>query len=213
MVFPFFVSIFEYKGFGCGKNLIRNLENFNEQGVLITFDDGPSSQFTMDMVKILKENKIKAIFFLVGESTEKNTNLIKEMKDGGMELGVHSYSHKPLPFLFTAQIEKEIDKTVQAIKASGTGNPKYFRPPWGLYNKEVIDIVNLRGLKTMLWSKSAKDWSGTSKEEIIKNATNQLNKGDILLFHDGHKEGVSRKETLKALPEIIKIINDKFINH
>lgn len=189
--------------------VIRKLSVKEDQkAVLLTFDDGPSSQWTPPILEILKQEQCKAVFFVTGKGAEENSSLIKDLHDAGMEIGVHSYFHLPLPLLSTKSIEREIKETAVVIEKATGKKPKYFRPPWGLFNKQVLNTASKYGLKTMLWSSSSQDWRLKNSDKIVKTALKKLDSGGILLFHDGCKKKASRKPTVEALPHVIKQLEE-----
>ncbi|MCD4784534.1 MAG: polysaccharide deacetylase family protein [Candidatus Eremiobacteraeota bacterium] len=200
-----FAYIYQRKGVGAGRNITRKLHpDESRKKYLLTFDDGPSIEWTPRIIEILSENNLKAIFFVVGKEAEEHPDIIRKMDEMGMEIGVHSYSHKPLPFLFTGGIRQEIENTADAIREITGKSPRYFRPPWGLYNKEVLDIAGGNGMKTILWSRSSIDWKESDPGKIRNNVIEKMLAEEILLFHDGCKKGASRGPTVKALPVIIE---------
>ncbi len=205
-----FARFFEKQGFGKGKSCIRKLCNRDvNKTFLLTFDDGPHAKYTPSIVKILDENNIKAVFFLVGKAVEENREIVKKLKESGMETAVHSFSHKPLPFLSTKHIEEEIGETVRIIRDITGSPPVFFRPPWGFYNREVLDVAEKHGLTTLLWSCSSRDWKENKVDKICRNVEKDLIPGVILLFHDGCKEGAGRECTVEALPLIIGELKGK----
>lgn len=204
-----FAKFFEKRGFGKGKSCIRELYDKDvNKTFLLTFDDGPHAKYTPSIIKILNESSIKAVFFLVGRAAEENREIVAMLKDNGMEIAVHSYSHKPLAFLSTRHIKEEIGKTVRIITDITGSPPAFFRPPWGFYNREVLDIAEKHGLTTLLWSCSTRDWKEKSADRICENASKGLSSGIILLFHDGCKEGAGRECTLEALPLITGVLRE-----
>lgn len=73
-------------------NTCSNMQNPKE--VFLTFDDGPCINNTRRILKILKDNNVKATFFVVGMKGEENPQILKEISDSGMSIGVHTYSHE-----------------------------------------------------------------------------------------------------------------------
>jgi len=218
LVFAYF---YHKRGFGIGKNIIRQLNSRENVGIdssqtqdndrnqksikkyLLTYDDGPSIKWTPEIIDILHKRDIRAMFFVVGKEAEKYPEVIRSMNEAEMEICVHSYSHKPLPFLFTESIRQEIKRTTDIIKRITGKSPRYFRPPWGLYNKEVVDIAAENGLTMILWSLSSRDWKERNSGKIRNNVVENISGSEILLFHDGCKRGTSRKSTVESLPVII----------
>jgi peptidoglycan/xylan/chitin deacetylase (PgdA/CDA1 family) len=62
--------------------------------VALTFDDGPSRQFTEEVLSILREQDIRAIFFVTGQAVEDNMEAAQRIAEQGHELGNRSYSHQ-----------------------------------------------------------------------------------------------------------------------
>lgn len=195
---------------GIGKNLTKAPPSIKgKKTALLTFDDGPSRCWTGPVLDLLEREKIRAVFFVVGKDAEKHRDIMEKMVESGQEIGVHSYSHKPLIMLSAGSLKKEMDLTLKALDDAGCKAPRFFRPPWGLYNRQVIEMAKERGLKTMLWNWSAKDWTGAGPREIVARTLKGADADRIFLFHDGHREGACRKATVEALPEIIAALREK----
>ncbi len=211
VVFALFLMVTAYTlhthGCGWGIKSVRKNRGIFPYKILLTFDDGPSSN-TPYVLDILKRYSVRGVFFVVGKRAEKNVHILKRTAQEGHILGVHTYSHIPLVFLSSNQIKSEIKRCADIIREIGY-EPKHFRPPWGFYNAEVIKIADELGLKTILWSRSSKDWTGISSKDVLKNATFNMEEGDIILFHDGG-DNFAGKNTLEALPKVIEYIREKF---
>ena len=203
-----FARVYEKRGFGAGKELSRRLPGPGKKRFLLTFDDGPHKKFTQKIVKTLKENNICAIFFLVGSHIKGNEDVVKMLTKYDMEIAVHSYSHKPLPLLSSTALDKDIGDTVRLIREITGKAPRFFRPPWGFYNLQVLETAKEHGLTTLLWSTSSRDWKEKSVNRIRENVFRSIKPGEILLFHDGCKEGVSREWTVDSLPVILSELED-----
>ncbi|MCE1246689.1 MAG: polysaccharide deacetylase family protein [Firmicutes bacterium] len=214
-----FRYFYEHRGFGKGRTLMRRLSpketaqntetgsDNSETGkkhCLLTFDDGPSAQWTPGILKVLKDNNIYAIFFLVGNHIRQNPETAGMIEEYGCEAAVHSDSHKPLPFLFSSQLNAELKNNFEIIEKITRKRPEFFRPPWGLYNREVLEIAESLGLKTILWSRSSIDWKEKNSDKILSNALPDIKSGEIFLFHDGCKPGATRQATLESIPVFIQ---------
>jgi len=108
-----FRYFYEHRGFGKGKNLMRRLPDSQshkgQKQCLLTFDDGPSADWTPGILSFLKDNGIYAVFFLVGKHVEQNPEIAGHIEESGCEAAVHSHNHKPLPFLFSGDLKAEIE--------------------------------------------------------------------------------------------------------
>ena len=110
-----------------------------ENIVALTFDDGPHLKYTTEILELLKKYGAKATFFIVGESAEKNPQIILQMYEEGHELANHTYTH-PLK-ASVPQLVKEIKQTNEAIYSSTGYRPNLFRPVEGQYTDALINSV------------------------------------------------------------------------
>ncbi|MDD5625660.1 MAG: polysaccharide deacetylase family protein [Patescibacteria group bacterium] len=198
--------------FGKVENKIPAQEN-QQKVVALTFDDGPNGQYTEEILKILKDEDIKATFFLVGDNVATYPNIAKDIADQGHEIGNHSYYHSIcLPFEKAKNIEKEISQTNEIIFQATGEYPTLFRPPHGWRTPIICKSARLEGLRTVEWSDMTTDYFKYAKaESISKNILKNVHSGSIIVLHDGlnldHK--ANREETIKALPIIIKELKDQ----
>jgi peptidoglycan/xylan/chitin deacetylase (PgdA/CDA1 family) len=167
-------------------NIIPKDKNGNKKIVLLTIDDGPSRQ-SLAMLKILQAHNTKAIFFINGMHDKNNLGVIEEESKNGYPIGNHTWSHLNLKRSKNIDlINKEINNNTELITKKTLVAPKFFRPPYGESNKYVKDLIKNNNMIFIDWSTSAKDWEKTSKEKsvFIKNVTDNLHNGSIILIHE-----------------------------
>ncbi|UXN74038.1 polysaccharide deacetylase family protein [Devosia sp. A8/3-2] len=99
--------------------------------VALTFDDGPTTDYTQPVLDILTAHDIRATFFLTGRETAENPQLAKAIADEGHEIGNHSRSHNRMIFVSPGTVHEEIENTDAAIRATGYQGELHFRPPYG----------------------------------------------------------------------------------
>ncbi len=206
-------SFYVYHGFGHQPDIYRN-GNREFKMVALTFDDGPSAEFTPAILDILKEYQVPATFFMVGSHVEKHPEIAQRIVAEGHEIGNHTYSHRNLPTLSTGSLNREIMEATKII-ASVTGvSPQYVRPPRGMYDGRFRRLANLLAQEIVLWSVSTRDWRyGVTPDNILKTVNNRVRNGDIILFHDSgalvKSEGGDRRATVLALPQVITLLHEK----
>src|SRR5690625_3831107 len=106
--------IYVYHGFGYQPDIYR-VGNRSSNKVAITFDDGPSREFTPAILDILKEHNAPATFFMVGSHVEKNPDIAQRIVEDGHIVGNHTQSHKNIPILSTIELQKEMMEATAII--------------------------------------------------------------------------------------------------
>ena len=174
--------------------------------VAITFDDGPDSIYTPQILEILKTYGVTATFFLVGEKIKQHEKLVKQMVGDGHQLGNHSYTHPAFEHLSWKEAVAEIEQTQSLIQAL-TGRPcRFFRPPFGKLCVGSVLGPWAASLTCVMWSVDLKDFQANSSGEILAALQCQpLQPGDILLYHG------TTPHAVKALPDILNVIVGKNI--
>lgn len=152
-----------------------------EKTVALTFDDGPHSRYTKELLDGLRERGVKATFFVVGENIEGNEDVIKQMYDDGHVIGNHTYSHVELTKLSKEAALLEIEKTNSLIEEI-TGEPvKYIRPPCGAWSETMLYEVDMT---PVFWNVDPKDWCTYQVSAVVNRIMDDVEDGDIILFHD-----------------------------
>lgn len=183
----------------------------DEKIIALSFDDGPHPKYTVEILDLLKEYDIKATFFVLGMHAESYPDIIKRQVSEGHEIGNHSYSHVDMRKASLKVIQNEYNITQDIIYNISNVRPKVFRPPYGNYNSEVVDIVTSDDSAVVLWTfyQDSKDWSNPGVDKIVDITLSKIQNGDIILFHDYVYKPESH--TVKALETIIpKLISQGY---
>lgn len=151
----------------------------------LTFDDGPSP-FTPQILKILKQYRIRATFFIVGEQARHYPEIIRQMHEEGHEIGNHTWSHSNLARLSTVQIQHEIESTNQLLESLTGESPHLLRPPYSSVNTSNVDPT---------------DWNLKQTDPVSSRVLSGLRKNSVILLHDG---GGPRDQTVASLSVIIE---------
>jgi peptidoglycan/xylan/chitin deacetylase (PgdA/CDA1 family) len=154
--------------------------------ITLTFDDGPASPSTAQILDILRERKVPATFFVCGKNVERHPEIIRRIGGEGHTLGNHSYSH-PFPyFLSRRRLAEEIDRTQDAVERVVGKRPGVFRPPYGARWFGLYPVLQERGLKVVQWSDTGYDWKSDTTT-TVRSALAHLGPGSIILLHDGQE--------------------------
>jgi peptidoglycan/xylan/chitin deacetylase (PgdA/CDA1 family) len=186
-------------------------KSFASDHVAVTFDDGPSPRFTDQILKILKDENVKATFFCVGAHVERYPDLLRKMVEGGHTVATHSFDHKVLPFLSLADLDADFSKTCVAFEKACGFVPRFFRCPKGYKSPWVARAAKRRGMKMVGFSYPIYDIDNPPPEVLIANVARRLKAGDILLMHERHRHMDQGMESsvVAALPTILKMIRDR----
>jgi peptidoglycan/xylan/chitin deacetylase (PgdA/CDA1 family) len=174
--------------------------------IALTFDDGPASVFTEQILNILSDRTVKATFFVCGKNVERYPNIVRRIKAEGHALGNHTYSHSFLYFRSRRFMADEIDRAQEALQKVTGEYPSIFRPPYGARWPGLVSVLRKRGLRLVNWSDTGYDWKcGTV--EIVRHSLKRLKPGSIILLHDGLEtrsaRAIDQSATVRALPAII----------
>lgn len=163
--------------------------------VALTFDDGPDKLLTPKLLSILRHENVRATFYLVGSRVAHASDIVREMKRDGHEIGNHSWSHPDFTRISVSEIHRQIEMTDRAI-ASVTGEvPRTIRPPYGAVNSRVLGAISPRQI--VLWDVDTHDWRYRVRAWITRAAGTNIRSGSVILMHDIHPTSIA------AVPGII----------
>lgn len=178
-----------------------------ENEVVFTFDDGTLPETTGPILKTLKEYNVKAMWFPVGQATNRSQaskEMLKQVAAGGHPIGNHSYTHPGFRKLLQTQgrdaVVAEIARTHQTVfDLTGSVMP-FFRFPGGTYTPELQQILTDNRLINWHWNMDSLDFATPNPADIVRNVIAKFEKHrrGILLFHD------IKKQTALALPTIMR---------
>jgi peptidoglycan/xylan/chitin deacetylase (PgdA/CDA1 family) len=170
--------------------------------VALTIDDGPHPGYTPRLLATLKQYKVKATFFVVGEMADRYPELVQQEIADGHSIGTHTYTHANLRMLSESQVQKEIKEGGASVKRFTGSTPTLLRPPFGFYNSYVVHAANALGYTLVLWSLHSGDSQGFKPDRIMKRV-HGVKDGDILLMHDGYGY------TPKVLPRVLEYLKSR----
>lgn len=153
----------------------------------LTFDDGPSPKYTPALLDGLKERKVKATFFVVGEQAQKYPGIIRRMHGDGHVIGNHTYHHVELTKVSRETEFEEIKKTNALLERLTGEKTVFIRPPYGAWRKEIMRDVELL---PVLWDIDPLDWCTKNTGEIVRRVVTETDENAIILLHDCYRTSV-----------------------
>ncbi|MBC7741436.1 MAG: polysaccharide deacetylase family protein [Bdellovibrionaceae bacterium] len=183
--------------------VIRRIRD-SDNGIYLTFDDGPSPQTTPAVLELLKKYDAKATFFVIGQKAEAQSELIHRIITEGHTLLSHSSDHAYSNYFKGSNaIENWMHDSVNKLQKITNAQALGFRPPAGVLNPPLLRAAQRIKLPLILWSYRYFDsvWSLTSRK--IHRSLKRLKSGDIVLLHDEQKIK-NQKIFLKSLEELLQ---------
>ena len=179
-------------------SLVWRKEN-SENNIWLTFDDGPTPEVTPYILQVLKHEKIKATFFLVGEQIEKFPNLVNDILSDGHLIANHSYSHKNGWLTSKKKYLKDIESCQELIPQN-----KLFRPPYGKITTAQISLLKEK-YKIILWDVLSWDFSKkTTPKRVKQNVLKNTKNGSIIVFHNNQKSFRNLRVLKETIQELKK---------
>ncbi len=179
--------------------------------VVLTFDDGPSAEYTKTILQALKEVNAKAHFFELGKNVRVNAEITKLVAADGHMVGSHTVTHSCIgnlkecghanggvQFSFDAATKEIIGGHQAVYDVLGWVDPM-FRFPYGAASPELKKFLAQSATAEFFWSIDTEDWKAQTNENLLRNTLAQLDARGrgIILFHD------IQRRTAEILPQFL----------
>lgn len=149
----------------------------------LTFDDGPGPS-TPALLKLLKEYRVRATFFQVGQNANRHPDIAAAVAFAGHEIGNHSHSHPNFALKSPAFIRDEFARAQESLIAVAGVSPTLLRAPYGVRWFGFREMQRQLGLTGVMWSVIGLDWK-LPAEAITTRILSRARDGDIICLHDG----------------------------
>ena len=198
---------------------VSHIYNSDYRRVFLTFDDGPSKSVTIPILDILKQNNVKATFFVLGSNAERYPEIVKRAYQEGHYIANHSFTHVYSNIYSSPQaVLDEYNRTEIAIKnaiGDQTYNSRVFRFPGGTsggkyanIKAEAVNFLNQNNVAHLDWNALTADAAGLDNVNDMMNyvETTMGNKNSVvILMHDIG----TKKSTYELLPQLIQVLKEK----
>ncbi|MBN6886578.1 peptidoglycan-N-acetylglucosamine deacetylase [Cytobacillus horneckiae] len=171
--------------------------------VALTFDDGPDTRFTPQVLDVLAKHDVKATFFLIGSRAKAHKEITKRIHDEGHAIGNHTYWHPNLPKEHLGRLHWELTETEQVIMGITGFKPRLFRSPYGALNDEMVKMLGEKNNTVIGWNVDSLDWKQQGADIISDNVLSNVGFGSIILMHDGGDWSMDLSGTAQSLNKII----------
>ena len=182
-------------------------DGMSDKVIYLTFDDGPSDRVTPKILDVLKEENVKATFFIIGRNAETRKPLVKREFDEGHSVAVHSYSHEYTKIYASPEkLIEDIDKCNNIIREVTGQTSSVYRFPGGSFglSANLINAVTRHGMRYVDWNASTRDAEiyNPTPDQLYKAAVSTPAYPDsiVMLAHDS----TTKTATAESLKQIIR---------
>jgi peptidoglycan-N-acetylglucosamine deacetylase len=194
---------------------------YQPKKLALTFDDGPDPVFTPQIMQILKEKNVPAAFFVIGESANQYSGLVRREYNEGNEVGNHTFTHPDFETISKSQLQIELNLTELLLESNLGVKTTLFRPPYGIDHQpetaseiQMLPIPQAMGYIIVGAQIDPHDWGEGDNQPpapanvLVQRVMSDVAKGrgNIILNHDG---GGDRTQTVLELPQIIDQLRAK----
>ncbi|GAA4332051.1 hypothetical protein GCM10023162_36790 [Klenkia terrae] len=190
----------------------------------ISFDDGPTPEYTPRILEALAAAGVTATFNVMGYNAVQHPDLLREVVAAGHEIGNHTWTHKDLTTLTAAQTRDELIRCRDEVSALVDVPFTSFRPPRGEITGYALRVAAELGYDTYIWSVTRGPGDSGSVTHIADYMGQTVVAGDVLGLHDGIGQGTfdpdaafakaladRRELEVQALPSALQQIADRGI--
>jgi len=192
---------------GAGTSSPRSLPIYSvettEKKVAISFDCAWGVDFTDQLLDVMQKNNVRCTFFAVQFWVEKYPEYVEKIISNGHEMGTHSRTHSYMSKQTKTEIRDELNTSSAAIERLSGQKVTLFRPPYGDYDNDLIDVCNEMGMYPIQWDVDSLDWKNLSASEIALRVINGVKNGSIILCHN------NALHTAEALPMIFSTLKNR----
>jgi peptidoglycan-N-acetylglucosamine deacetylase len=175
----------------------------SEKLVALTLDDGPTREWTPQVLRILQRHGAKATFFRVGEHAQAAPDLTTQTADAGHEQGNHTWAHSDLTQHGEGFDRGTLERTQEVLEKLTGQTPTLCRPPYGRIDSVGLAVCSRLHYGVALWSHHV---TGSNPEGGVNEILRQATPGSIILAHDGGSE--PNASLMKQLDRLVGSMTD-----
>ncbi len=171
--------------------------------IALTFDDGPNTTTTVQILDKLELYGVPASFFLIGNNiNDASAEVVKRAYEMGCEIDNHSKSHPYMNRMTAEEITAEVQYVSDKVEEI-TGEPtKFFRPPYIATSADMYASIDM----PFICGVGCNDWDNmVTVDERVEKTISQVKDGTIILLHDSQ----GNAKTVEALDRIIPTLLDE----
>ncbi|MDR1616738.1 MAG: polysaccharide deacetylase family protein [Syntrophomonadaceae bacterium] len=176
--------------------------NSGQKAVAINVNVDWGEEFIPAMLEEFKKQNTEVTFFVTGVWAEKNSDLLKIMKQAGHSIQNHGYKHVHCNILPKEKVKEQITKAAAVIESITGDKTSFFAAPYGEQNNVITEAAAEINYDLVMWSIDTIDWQKPVPSIILKRVSGQLHNDAIILMHP-------TESTVKSLPELLPAITEQ----
>lgn len=173
----------------------------DDERIYLTFDLGYESGYTNDILDVLKENNVKATFFVTGSYARNQEEIIKRIISEGHTIGNHSDTHPDMTAVSEEDAAEEINAVHSIVKEKYGYETYLFRFPAGTFSEKTLAIAAENGHHSVFWSFAYNDWDNANQPDVteaLQKTTARLHPGAVYLLHPMETNSLILSDLIKA---------------
>lgn len=175
----------------------------------LTFDDGPDPELTNDVLDMLGRYGFTATFFIIGNKAANHPEIVEKAFDRGHSIACHDLTHgNSSNFRMSRSLFREISESRRLINEIIHKKPSLYRPPMGLMNPHIPNVLKQLNMHCIGWNKSACD-AGNRRQRQFNAIPHLAQPGSIILLHDCLPKPELKKEFLEHLEKLFRVIQER----
>lgn len=185
------------------------VQNHNMPGIMLTFDDGPNPQYTPQLLDLLNQYNLKAIFFVVAEKAARYPELIQRMQREGHVIGLHHYTHVNSYLLSPIGLYRELKHAKDVMEQLTHDTITLYRPTYGHISLATLPVARKLTLTPILWTGIFGDWKiHTCQKTLLQKLHAKRQDGAIYVLHDcGQNRGADDAAPAYMLHELSQFLH------
>ena len=174
--------------------------------VALTFDDGPDSVWTPQVLDALADAGARGTFFVVARPAGRHPGLLRRMVEEGHEVAFHCDRHARHARLTAAEIQADARDGLRTLR--GLGHKAHdWRAPWGVVTGDTVEVAGELGLRLVGWTADSEDWRGGTVDEMLDRLAPGMEAGAVVLMHDAVGPGALRDGCGRTVDLVVPLVS------
>ena len=166
----------------------------------LTFDDGPNPTLTERIIEIMHRYDAQGTFFLLGSKAEKHPSLVRDLLDGGHQIGNHTFSHPDAWLVSSSSVIDELEHTTLVLEDQSGRPVDWMRPPYGRFTRGMRRWCRDRRQRLTMWDLAPGDYLPViTQVDVERHVVEHIRPGSIVVLHDNPRCAAGTPAALESV--------------